>query len=208
MKFSVIMASRLVQYPTAGKNREEKLLRAVNSVIAQSFTDWELHIVADGCERTKEIVTTNFTDERLNLWYIEHTKLWSGRPRNAGILSAKGEWIIYLDNDDAYGENHLKIVSEGLNGYDWVWFDDYRYREKLDYWYRNPCDINQMGRHGTSNIAHKRSLGVFWDEEGRYAHDYQFVKKLLVFKNGGRINVPEYFVCHIPGTRYAGCYDI
>jgi len=208
MKFSVIMPSRLQIYPSAAKERDRKLLRAINSVIKQTFTDWELHVIADGCQLTKDLVTNQITDERLNLWYIEHKKLWSGRPRNMGIENAKGEWIIYLDIDDIYGDNHLQIVSDNLCNFDWVWFDDIRYRPKLDYWYNNDCDIHTIGRHGTSNIAHKRNMDVFWDENGKYAHDYHFVKKLLKFKNGGKIITPEYYVCHIPGTGNSGGYDL
>jgi len=46
-----------------------------------------------------------------------------------------------------------------------------------------------MGKHGTSNIAHKRELGVRWNENGKYAHDYEFVRKLLVFKTEGRFGL-------------------
>lgn len=208
MRFSVVMASRLASYPSAGKEREKKLLRAVNSVLSQTFDDWELLIVADGCPKTIELVSEFIDDERVNLWEVEHKKLWSGVPRNTGIGQAKGEWIIYLDNDDLYGEHHLEIVNKGLRDYDWVWFDDIRYRERLGYWYVNPCNIHQIGKHGTSNIAHKRSLDVLWDVEGKYAHDYHFVRKLLVFKNGGKIEAPEYYVCHIPGVNGKGGYDV
>lgn len=198
MKFSVIMPSRLADYPSAAKNRDVKLIRAVNSVIKQTFEDWELHIIADGCQKTIDIVQTTLKDTRIHLWKIEHKKLWAGGPRNKGITEALGEWIIYLDNDDIYGENHLEIVNEGLADYDWVWYNDIRYRK--DFWYENQCDIHILGKHGTSNVAHKRSLGLLWPEEGKYSHDYVFARQLLDYKNGGRINTPEYYVCHVPGV--------
>ena len=206
-QFSIIMPSRLVDYPSAAQNREAKLIRAVNSVINQTFKDWELVIVADGCERTKELVSNEFTEERLKLWYIDHVKLWSGRPRNTGIEQATGDWIIYLDIDDVYGENHLKIVSTGLNGYDWIWFDDFRYHPRIKEWYRNQCDVRKLGKHGTSNVAHKRALDVRWDENGKYSHDYYFVQKLMKYRNNAKVQIPEYFVCHVPGNKNTG-YDI
>lgn len=207
MKFSVIMASRIVDYPGSAHNKEQKLLRAVNSIIRQKFTDWELHIIADGCQKTVELIQENIKDANIHLWKVEYKKLWSGRPRNTGIENANGDWIIYLDIDDIYGENHLNIVNSGLANYDWVWFDDIRYRPRLDYWYVNPCDIHTLGRHGTSNVAHKRELIVSWDLDGKYAHDFYFAQKLLKFKNGGKIATPEYFVCHVPGTPNSGGYD-
>ena len=114
MKFSVIMPSRLENYNPSAKLKDQKIIRAVNSVINQTFEDWELHIIADGCQKTIDIIQNHIKDTRLHLWKIEHTRLWSGRPRNTGIEQALGDWIIYLDIDDAYGGDHLKIINEGL----------------------------------------------------------------------------------------------
>jgi len=208
MRFSVIIPSRLVDYPSSAKNKEQKLIRAVNSVLGQAFEDFEVHIIADGCEKTIQIVKCNIKDTRVHLWKIPHKKLWSGMPRNKEIEEEKGDYIIYLDIDDIYGEKHLEIINNQLNGYDWVWFDDIRYKPKLDYWYDNICDINKLGRHGTSNLCQRKSLGVTWDEDGKYAHDYHFTRKLMPFTNRTKIQTPEYYVCHVPGTAISGGYDI
>jgi len=207
MKFSVVMASRLESYPSAATEREGKLIRAINSVINQSFPDWELHVIADGCQKTIDLVNANVKDPKVHLWKVTHKKLWSGIPRNEGINQAHGEYIIYLDIDDVYGPDHLQKVNGELNA-DWVWYNDFRYHPRLKKWYENECNINQLGRHGTSNICHKRSLGVLWDENGKYAHDYYFTRKLIPFSNYKKITTPEYFVCHIPGTRASGGYDL
>jgi len=207
-KFSVIMPSRLAMYPNAASNREQKLIRAINSVIQQTFEDWELHVVADGCQRTVDLVQYNVKDDRVHLWKTEHKKLWAGTPRNTGIEMARGEWITYLDIDDVFGEKHLEIIAGELNGFNWVWFNDIRYKERLGTWYENLCDIKRMGRHGTSNIAHKKSCGVYWEEEGRYSHDFVFVQQLSKLPQGAKIRTPQYFVCHIPGTKTSGAYDL
>jgi glycosyltransferase involved in cell wall biosynthesis len=202
------MASRIADYPSSARNKEEKLLRAVNSVMIQTFPDWELNIIADGCQKTVDIIQKFIEDDRVRLWEVEHTHLWSGRPRNKGIEQANGEWITYLDIDDIFGENHLQIINDGLGNFDWVWFNDIRFRPRLDYWFENQCNIVKRGKHGTSNIAHKRNLEVFWDENGKYSHDFYFAQKLLHFRNGSKIATPEYYVCHIPGTMNSGGYDI
>lgn len=206
MRFSVIMASYLGNYRTAALDRDTKILRAVNSVIKQSFSDWELIIVADGCEKTVKIISENVTDSRVHCYLIPKSKTFSGVPRNTGIEQAQGEFIIYLDIDDLYGEDHLKTIDSGLNGYDWVWFTDVRYSPKTEQWYENPCDMMRAGSCGTSNICHKRSLPYRWDHDG-YAHDYYFIKHLRQNTNFAKIPGGDYYVCHLPNSTLGKGYD-
>ncbi len=201
---SVVIPSFLGDYPGAAKNRDQKIIRAVSSVLNQSFEDFEVIVIADGCNRTVKVME-QVEDERVSTYLIPKSKTWSGAPRNAGIEVAEGEWIVYLDIDDLYGENHLKNISEQLGSYDWVWYDDIRYSPKQNQWYENPCDITQIGRHGTSNVCHKKDLPVKWDYVG-YAHDYYFVLQLRNNGNFAKIKNAEYYVCHIPGG--AGAYDL
>ena len=202
MKYSIIIPSFLGEYRTAAKDRNRKIIRSVNSVLTQTYQDFEIIVVADGCDKTVQIMK-QVTDERLTTIKIPKSKLFSGEPRMAGIDIAKGEFIIYLDIDDVYGENHLQNITNQLGSFDWVWFDDIRFNPKSNEWYENPCDIHQISRHGTSNICHKRSLPVKWDHVG-YAHDYYFILQLKQHPNYTKIQGGEYYVCHIPG---AGGYD-
>ena len=199
MKFSVIIASYLGEYRTAAKNRDKKIIRAVNSVLNQTYQDFEIIVTADGCEKTVQIMK-KITDPRVTTIKIPKSKLWSGEPRMTGIDNASGEFIIYLDIDDIYGENHLKNIADQVGSHDWVWFDDIRFNPKLNQWYENPCDISQISRHGTSNICHKRVLPIVakWDHVG-YAHDYYFILQLKHNVNYVKIQGGEYYVCHIPG---------
>ncbi len=200
MKFSVVIASLLSAYPNSAKNKDKKLERAVLTAQDQTYKDFEIIVVADGCTQTMEIVK-----DALNVrsFLIPRGKLFSGGPRNKGIDEAKGEYIVYLDVDDIYGENHLQKIAEHLNGEDWVWYNDFRYDSK---WIERFCDINQVGKHGTSNICHRR-LGVRWEANG-YAHDYHFVRQLMKFPDYKKIPTPEYFVCHLPASGRHGGYDI
>lgn len=203
MKFTVVIASYLGNYRTAAANREMKIVRAVNSALGQSFQDFEIIVVADGCNRTVELMKPF---DRVRTFLIPKQKPWSGQ-RNRGLDEALGEWIVYLDIDDILGENHLKNINEGLNGYDWVWFDDIRYSPRLGQWYENKCDIRVIGHHGTSNICHKASLPYRWDHKG-YAHDYYFIKHLKQNLNYTKIPGGEYYVCHLPNSTLGKGYDL
>lgn len=200
MKFSIVIPSLLLPYVGAAHDRERKILRAIASAQHQTFTDFEIIVVADGCQKTMELVKDA---DNVRSFLIPRGKHFGGGPRNKGIEEAKGEYIIYLDIDDIYGLDHLAKIAEHLNSYDWVWFNDLRYKEG---WYENMCDIKQAGRCGTSNIVHLRSLNVRWDVKG-YAHDYWFIQHLLKFKNYAKIPTPEYYVAHVPNGRTKG-YDI
>jgi glycosyltransferase involved in cell wall biosynthesis len=199
--FSVVMPSYLGMYANAAKNRIAKFHRAVESYIAQTFKDSELIIVSDGCTETeKQTETFIKQSDRIKLIKIEKQPVYSGIPRNKGIEAAQGEFIAYLDTDDWLAPNHLESIAAKLNGYDWVWFDDYVYAKNK--WFRRECNVNIRFKHGTSNICHKKSLNVQWT--GGYEHDFEFVQKLKKTSlNYTKINAGGYYVCHIPGR-----YDV
>jgi len=200
--FSVVIASYLGSYGGAARNREQKILRAINSIQSQTFRGFEIIVVADGCKKTIEIVS----DLNIKSFFVERKGHFSGTPRNKGIEEAEGKYITYLDIDDVYGENHIQTIADNIGNYDWVWYNDIRYNPRMRVWYENKCDITVMGRHGTSNICHKKDLSVAWDFRG-YAHDHYFIEQLLKFNNFTKIPTPEYYVCHIPGDQTTG-YDL
>ena len=201
MRFSVIMPSILSDYPGAAVNRHKTLIRAIDSVLAQSFQDFELIVVADGCELTGHIIRKQY-DDNLKIFYflVPRIKLFSNSARNFGINSACGEFIIYIDNDDKWGPDHLKIINDQLNGEDWVYSDDWvpdgeaMQTGELK-WKNRQTDVTQYGKCGTSNICHKRSLGLRWEKEG-YGHDFHFIQQLLQFPNNKHIEPAQYYVCH------------
>jgi len=195
MKFSCITASYLGSYPGAASRRDEKLLRAVQSVLDQKFTDFEIQVVADGCQLTMDLMK-QFNDERITTTLIPKAPMWDGAPRNTGIEKATGEFIIYLDNDDYWGENHLQIIADNLGEYDWVFYNDIVFSGGE--WVERHCDIRKLGQNGTSNVCHKRELGARWGHRG-YAHDHHFNQSLMMkSRKFGKIVTPEYFVMHLP----------
>lgn len=114
MKLSIIMQSYLGDYPGARSKPEEKFIRAVYSVIAQTSRNWELIIIADGCEITKRLYNTYFKNyKNIKFKMVEKpeeskmymssnagVKFYRGTPRKEGVKIATGDWICYLDSDD------------------------------------------------------------------------------------------------------------
>lgn len=196
MKVSVVMASYLGEYRRAAKNRDKKILRAIDSVLNQTYENIELVVVADGCQKTVDIVKNSYLCDNVKGYLISKQPLWSGVPRNTGIEKATGEWICYLDVDDYFQKKHIENIVKEIKGEDWVWFDDL-VATTTGKTRRRQCSLT-MGRCGTSNLLHKKIAK--WDIKGTYAHDWRFIKNLQrASRNYRKVLAGEYVVCHIPG---------
>lgn len=198
MRFSVVIQSYLGPYKGAASNREEKIIRAVNSVLSQSFTDFEVIIVADGCEKTYDIIYHNYlSHENVECFLIKKQNQWSGHARNYGIEKSKGDYIVYLDIDDYLGEDHLKLIDAQINDNDWVFFNDIILLNDGKKEERQ-CMIKQRFQNGTSNICHKRSLIIKWNGTGYGLDDWSIISALNRYSKHVKIETPEYYVCHLP----------
>ncbi|TNF06006.1 MAG: glycosyltransferase family 2 protein, partial [Deltaproteobacteria bacterium] len=97
-------------------NRAHFLPKAIESVLAQTFEDWELVIVDDGSiDNTKEVVDS-YRDPRIVYFYQLNQE--RSVARNNGISQAKGDYICFLDSDDYYLPGKLKNLSEQIKFYD------------------------------------------------------------------------------------------
>lgn len=197
--FSIIIPSFLGSYPNAAKNREAKMLRALTSVSQQTFTDYEIRFIADGCERSVAIATEYAQREpRMHVQTIPKQPRWSGMPRNIGLRNSGGKYAVYLDIDDMWGDSHLSIINAAISANNepkWLFFDDWL--GSPDYTFRRRyCSPDERHRNGTSNICHRVDIGVEWG--GGYLHDFEFIEKLKKICPPVIIEAAEYYVCHVP----------
>jgi len=194
--FSIVMPSYLGRYKLAARNREKKIFRAIDSVLAQTYPNWELIIVADGCQRTVELVK-RYTDKRIKGYLVPKQMIWDGTPRNTGIYKATKQWIIYLDIDDMYVSDYLENINKQITTHDWYYCDDIWWDRNKKDWFRNNCTL-ELTRCGTSNIIHKQNLGVYWSRGSTYLHDWVFINRLMEYKNNAKLDVAGYKVMHAP----------
>ena len=102
MLISVVMASY---------NYEKFLAEAINSVIAQTFSDWELIIVDDGSNDGSLKLIEEFCakDSRIKLFtHKNHENKGLIETLKLGISKAQGDWIAFLESDDLWDENCLQ----------------------------------------------------------------------------------------------------
>ncbi len=88
-------------------NRASMLKRAIQSVLAQTFQDFELIVVDNASTDNTQKIVKSFSDERLR--YICHAMNRGGSAaRNTGIKNSKGQYIAFLDDDDEWFSQKLE----------------------------------------------------------------------------------------------------
>lgn len=93
-------------------NRKDKIKRAINSVLGQTFKNFELVIVDDGSTDGVEKYIFPLLKKYSNFKYIRHSNRNTALSLNAGLKISEGKYITFLDSDDEYKKEHLKIRFE------------------------------------------------------------------------------------------------
>lgn len=85
------------------------MIRALESLIAQTETDWEAIIIDDGSTDDTYSRIGKYLYTHSNIIYIKQENKGEEGAKNTGINAASGNYITFLDSDDSYHRDHLKI---------------------------------------------------------------------------------------------------
>ncbi|SDX58907.1 glycosyltransferase family 2 protein [Celeribacter indicus] len=92
------------------------VLNAVGSVIAQSFTDWELILVDDGStDGSRDAILARWGDHP-GLRFVQTPPEGRGHALNRALEAARGEWVANLDADDLFHPEKLKMQMNVASG--------------------------------------------------------------------------------------------
>ena len=96
-------------------NAEKFLRRCIDSILAQTFTDWELLLIDDGSKDASGNICDEYAtkDGCIRVFHKENGGVSSAR--NLGLDHAKGEWVTFVDSDDYIEENFLKSFEGNLD---------------------------------------------------------------------------------------------
>ena len=102
------MHKPLVSVVIATYNRANIIGDTIDTILAQTYKNFELIIVDDGSTDKTEEVIHNYGDARIRYFKTDN---WGGpaRPRNIGIEKARGEYIAFCDDDDLWFSNKLEV---------------------------------------------------------------------------------------------------
>jgi len=95
-------------------NRADKLPNCLDSVLSQTFSDYEIIIVDNGStDKTGELINNKYKRATIKYYWQEGSGS-PANPRNNGIKHAQGIWVSFLDSDDLWYPEKLKLVYEHI----------------------------------------------------------------------------------------------
>jgi len=195
----------LVSVVIPAYNAEKYIEEAINSVLNQTFQDFEVIVIDDGSQDSTKEKVLNYSDSRIKYIYKEN-----GGPstaRNAGIKNAKGEYIAFLDYDDIWMPQKLerqlaKFSLEPDLGLVYSWVQSinpdgstrFVSEPENEGWVHNEIILDNFQHNGSIQLVKKECFekaGYFdesllnaqdWDMWIRLAKYYKFgvVKEILV----------------------------
>jgi len=196
--------------------------RALDSVLAQTFTDYEIIIINDGSPDTEELekVLSSYAEQ---ITYISQPNTGPGGARNVGIRIARGLYLAFLDADDYWMPDYLKCQTGYLFG-----------RESLDLVYADALLVGASPLAGRTFMEVTPSVGEvtcenlldenctlilsgtvvrrqsvldadLFDEQFRYAEDFDLWVRLL--KQGARFGYQKEVLLHRTEHSASLCSD-
>ena len=136
------ISNDIISIITPVYNASDFLEETINSVLNQTYDNWEM-ILVDDCstDNSREIIKKlSQMDDRIIPVFSERNE-GVAKSRNKGILKAKGRYIAFLDSDDIWKENKLKLQIEfmkknniafSFTGYDFIDENGVEFRKMVD----------------------------------------------------------------------------
>lgn len=89
-------------------NREKYLNRSIDSVLNQTYKNWELLIIDDGSNDESQLLVKNYLNRFSNIRYFFHENRGAAYSMNIGMENSRGRFVTFLGSDDEYLANHLE----------------------------------------------------------------------------------------------------
>ena len=115
-------------------NKEQSIANTIQSVLNQSFQEFEVVIINDGSTDNSVQVVQGINDQRIRLIHQENQGVSAAR--NKGIEEAKNEWIAFLDGDDLWEVNHLEEIVKMMKAYpqEKVYVTSFKYSDNREFY--------------------------------------------------------------------------
>ncbi|SFS78606.1 glycosyltransferase family 2 protein [Lutibacter maritimus] len=180
-------------------NQAQFLDEALQSVLAQTYTNWECIIVNDGSPDNTEEIALAWCYKYKRFKYIKTKNKGVSHARNTGIESAIGEYILPLDADDKIGAQYLELAIEAFKTDDSlkvVYCEAEKFGDEIGYWNLEPYSFKKLCHRNvifcTALFKKRDWIFVGGYDESMYLgwEDWDFWISIL--KNGGTVKRLSY----------------
>ena len=117
-------ATPLVSVIIPTYNQAHYLVRALQSVLDQTYINWEAIVIDNYSTDNTDEVMADFADPSVTYLKIHNNGVIAAS-RNEGIRAAKGEWVAFLDSDDWWEKNYISsranLFSNSYYDYFYNW---------------------------------------------------------------------------------------
>ena len=166
-----------------------RTIRAINSVINQDTSGWQLICIGDGCPKFAEVLAGSWFKEMQAKAYIngneiiglntEHYGGFGYHQRELAKNMATGKWTMYLDNDDVLLPHHvstrLKYVESGDDQVDLLYYSTWL---EPDNWHRDAALL--YGKIGHAEVMFRTEfLKTLTPLSNMYGHDWLTIKEAI-----------------------------
>jgi glycosyltransferase involved in cell wall biosynthesis len=162
-------------------DRPQSTKRAIHSILSQSETSWEAFIIGDNCSNIESLIKNKeYIEQDPNKFIIENLpKRYGGygyHIRNEYIKRANGDYVVFLDNDDYFLENHLENYLSEIENTDmhfvyyntWVIHNGERYPR---------LEENHIGH--SELIIRTDFLKTIPKVSSNYGHDWELIQNMI-----------------------------
>jgi len=210
-------------------NRSELLEKTVKSILSQNFESFEVIVVDDGSTDSTMMFVHDMQVKDKKIRYIYQKNSGASSARNTGLLSARGEIVVYLDSDDTVEETFLSEIKMAFEKQAHGYFgtvNQVRHivlvDESLHILEEHAPEVlcsqaptlqdyyHWKVKTTSSGLFHKRNFvqkKIFWDKNLSYIEDWDFLLQLGKEKPDGFIFVEKPLVYYTQryGTKEGMC---
>lgn len=172
--------------------------RAIDSVLTQSFQDFELIIIDDGSDNDADNQLLHYAKKHQHkISYLHHKNRGQSKSINRGITCSNGHYIAILDADDEYAPNHLKACLQEMKYSDLIasttetivdCYEDYFVPDKYD----NSKVIHVDDCVLFATLFGRKEVFVNQQFKDMYAADAHFYENAALHYNVNKVNLKTY----------------
>jgi glycosyltransferase involved in cell wall biosynthesis len=168
-------------------NAEKTIINTLNSVLDQSFCDYEIIIINDGSvDKSEEYIINKLSSVKKIYKYIKTVNRGVSSARNTGWHNASGEYLCFLDSDDVWHCDKLMIINQILQNYSCDFLghlyqvgDSFHNIESYQVKKINIIQYLSRNLFQTSCVCLKRDIPLRFDESMSYCEDYDLFLNIV-----------------------------